>query len=98
VIAWFDTAELLGQGFATMPTTTVRDLRNHFARVSRWIENGENVMVTRGGKPFATLTPVGEGSLDRKWPDLSERLRRNFPKGIQGKPMGQIISEARGEQ
>lgn len=55
-------------------------------------------MVTRGGKPFATLTPVGEGPLDRKWPDLSERLRRNFPKGIQGKPRGQIISEARGEQ
>ena len=43
-----------------MKTTTVRDLRNHFARLSAWIENGESVEITKGGKVFARLVPAAE--------------------------------------
>ncbi|MDD5200950.1 MAG: hypothetical protein PHC88_14235 [Terrimicrobiaceae bacterium] len=35
--------------------TTVRDLRNHFADVAKWIERDEAVTITRNGAPFATL-------------------------------------------
>lgn len=42
----------------TVKTATVRDLRNHFADVARWIEEGELVAITRHGATFATLSPA----------------------------------------
>jgi antitoxin (DNA-binding transcriptional repressor) of toxin-antitoxin stability system len=41
-----------------MKTATVRDLRNHFADVAKWIEEGEAVAITRHGATFATLSPA----------------------------------------
>ena len=41
-----------------MKTATVRDLRNHFADVAKWIEHGEPVTITRNGVAFATLAPA----------------------------------------
>jgi antitoxin (DNA-binding transcriptional repressor) of toxin-antitoxin stability system len=41
-----------------MKTATVRDLRNHFAAVAKWIEDGEQVAITRNGVLFATLAPA----------------------------------------
>lgn len=40
-----------------MKTATVADLRNHFRRVSAWIENGETVEIIKRGRPFARLVP-----------------------------------------
>ena len=42
----------------TMKTATVRDLRNRFADVAKWIEGGEQVAITRNGAAFATLAPA----------------------------------------
>ena len=42
-----------------MKTATVRDLRNNFARLSAWIGEGQSVVITKGGKPFARLVPAG---------------------------------------
>ncbi len=41
-----------------MKTATVRDLRNHFARVSAWIEGGEEVELTKRGKVVARIVPA----------------------------------------
>lgn len=41
-----------------MKTATVADLRNHFPRVFRWIEEGESVEVTKRGRVVARLVPV----------------------------------------
>ena len=41
-----------------MKTATVRDLRNKFADVAKWIEHGEAVTITRNGAAFATLAPA----------------------------------------
>jgi antitoxin (DNA-binding transcriptional repressor) of toxin-antitoxin stability system len=41
-----------------MKTATVRDLRNNFATVAKWIEEGEPVTITRSGVVFATLAPA----------------------------------------
>ena len=41
-----------------MKTASVADLRNHFRRVSAWIENGEAVEIVKRGRPFARLLPV----------------------------------------
>ena len=41
-----------------MKTATVADLRNHFRRVSAWIENGEAVQIVKRGRAFAQLVPM----------------------------------------
>lgn len=40
-----------------MKTATLRELRNDFARVSKWIEKGEAVQIIKRGKPFARVVP-----------------------------------------
>ncbi len=53
-----------------MKTATVADLRNHFRRVSTWVEHGETVQILRRGKAFARLTaesyfkPLGVPKVD----------------------------------
>lgn len=58
-------------------TATVRDLRNHFAAVAKWIEDGEKVTITRGGAAFATLAPARE-EVPRKV-DWAARFKRRPP-------------------
>ena len=41
-----------------MKTANVRDLRNNFASLETWVENGEQVEVLKRGKPVAWLIPV----------------------------------------
>lgn len=40
-----------------MKTATVRDLRNHYSGLMEWIEAGEEIRITRRGKPIARLVP-----------------------------------------
>ncbi|CAN5699537.1 hypothetical protein BH20VER1_BH20VER1_11660 [soil metagenome] len=40
-----------------MKTATIADLRNHFPRVFRWIEEGEQVELTKRGRVVARLVP-----------------------------------------
>ena len=40
-----------------MKTTTVRELRNNYSRVLRWVSKGEEVEVTRRGKVVAKVVP-----------------------------------------
>ena len=40
-----------------MKTATIRDLRNEFARLSKWLERGETVQLLKRGKPFARVVP-----------------------------------------
>jgi prevent-host-death family protein len=40
-----------------MKTASVRDLRNNFAKISRWLEDGQEVEITKRGKTMAKLVP-----------------------------------------
>lgn len=40
-----------------MKTATVRDLRNDFGKLSKWLEKGETVQIIKRGKPFARVVP-----------------------------------------
>ncbi|MEI6071498.1 MAG: type II toxin-antitoxin system prevent-host-death family antitoxin [Verrucomicrobiae bacterium] len=60
-------------------TATVRDLRNRFADVAKWIEDGEQVTITRHGADFATLAPARPGK-PRK-PDWKAWLKTHPPLG-----------------
>lgn len=44
-----------------MKTATVRDLRNNFARLSKWLERGETIEILKRGKPVADLVPKAGG-------------------------------------
>ena len=62
-----------------MKTATVRDLRNHFADLAKWIELGEAVTITRNGTAFATLAPA-KAAKPRKV-DWATRLASRKPLG-----------------
>ena len=40
-----------------MRTATVRDLRNHYLKLMKWIAAGEEILITKRGRPIARLTP-----------------------------------------
>jgi len=40
-----------------MKTTTVRELRNNYSRVLRWVSAGEEVRITRHGTIVARVVP-----------------------------------------
>jgi prevent-host-death family protein len=67
-----------------MKTATVRDLRNCFARLSAWIENGEPVEITKDGKPFARLVPAAAAATSRKLvkPDILKRLKKTWGRRV----------------
>jgi antitoxin (DNA-binding transcriptional repressor) of toxin-antitoxin stability system len=44
--------------FYIMKRASVADLRNHFRRISAWIEDGETVEIVKRGKAFARLIPI----------------------------------------
>lgn len=62
-----------------MKTATVADLRNRFPRVFKWIEEGEQVEVTKRGKVVARLVPAPKLKPSRfKVPDFEAIERRVF--------------------
>ena len=44
-----------------MKTATIHDLRNDFARLSKWLEQGETIEIVKRGKPVADLVPKNAG-------------------------------------
>lgn len=80
-----DAMESVIQFCITMKTATVRDLRNHFADLAKWIEHGEQVTITRNGAAFATLAPAARQKLRKV--DWASRLKK-FP------PLGKRIPKA----
>jgi len=63
-----------------MKSATVADLRNKFATISKWIDDGEAVTITKRGIPFATLAPARRKKAPRSV-DWRARLNQRFPKG-----------------
>lgn len=62
-----------------MKRATIRDLRNRFPRVAAWIGEGEAVEITKSGKPFAHLVPVGSRRRRKLVkPDIMARLKATW--------------------
>jgi len=60
-----------------MKTATVRDLRNHYSGLLEWIEAGEEIRITRRGKPIARLVPEPEAPADQVDWSLSPAVGRD---------------------
>jgi prevent-host-death family protein len=72
-----------------MKTATVGEIQKNFAQVLREIKAGEEIVVTRRGKPVAVIVAMGaKKGID--WPDF-------FNEGIEikGKPVSRIVIEDR---
>lgn len=78
-----------------MKTASVRDLRNHFADVAKWIADGELVSITRHGSVFATLSPAAPKK--RLTADWNGRFKDHPPlgKGISIRKTSEIWSDLR---
>ncbi len=61
-----------------MKTATVADLRNHFRRVSAWLENGETVEILKRGQVIAQLVPVRRKPRSAEKPDIMARLNQQW--------------------
>lgn len=81
----------------TMKTATVADLRNKFSTVSKWIHDGEAVVITKRGIPFATLEPTQRHEPPRPVDRLA-RLEKIFPDGPVAGDSSSIIDYDRGDR
>jgi len=82
-----------------MKTATVRDLRNEFPKVARWIEEGECVEITRSGKAFAHLSPVPHSvAPEVEMPDFLARLHRLFPSEAATLETSSVVDYDRGDR
>lgn len=79
-----------------MKSASVADLRNNFATVSKWIQAGEAVTITKRGRAFATLAPAGKKKLAPAPVDRMDRLRRMFPDGPVKGDIQDVLNYERG--
>lgn len=63
-----------------MKTATVADLRNHFPKIAAWLAAGEEVRVTRRGKPLARIVPDKPDKPPVR-PDFAARRKAIFKDG-----------------
>jgi len=77
-----------------MKTATVRQIRHDFGTVLNWVEEGEQVEVSKRGKVVALITapPQPKASGPKKRPDFAARLKRIFGDKVLD---GNIIVEER---
>ena len=80
-----------------MKTATVREIRHDFSRVLTWVEDGEQVEITKRKRVVARLVPAKAKPRKLEWPDLAARRKKIFPNGVKGKPASKIVDEGRGE-
>ena len=82
-----------------MKTATVRDLRNRYTSLLRWISAGEEVLITQRGVVIARLSPETLQSAQVvNWADSPE-VRRNRSRDtvLSSEQAATIISEAGGK-
>ncbi len=94
-----DAVPIVIQICLTMKSATIRDLRNAFPTVARWIEEGESVEITRSGKPFARMEPIKpDCTTPLAIPDFLARLRERFPHEKPGKGLSGVVDYDRGDR
>lgn len=81
-----------------MKTATVRDLRNHYTSLLRWIAAGEEVEITQKGVLVARLVPPPvEAPSQVNWADSPEVKRnRQLERQLTAEESAALIAEAGG--
>ena len=72
-----------------MKTASVGEIQKNFAKVIIGINNGEEITITKRGKPVAKIVSLGPKD-EIEWPDFySEAI------SLKGKPVSKIVIEGR---
>ncbi|MBN9688726.1 MAG: type II toxin-antitoxin system prevent-host-death family antitoxin [Verrucomicrobia bacterium] len=80
-----------------MKTTTVRELRNHYSRVLKWVSLGEEVEVTRRGKVVARVVPASTAKKSAvDWSQSAALTRQPWSKTLTAKESSAILAESQG--
>ncbi len=81
-----------------MRKTTIREVQHNLSQVLRWVEDGEEVEVTRRDRVVAKIVPAGHVSKTPRWPDFAKRAEAIWGKRPRGKPASEILIEDRKER
>jgi len=78
-----------------MKSTTVRELRNNYSKVLKWVAKGEEVEVTRRGKPVARVVPVASaGPLEVDWNKSAALTRKSWSKPLTAEQSAAVLAES----
>ncbi len=72
-----------------MKSATVGEIQKNFARILKEIKAGEEITITKRGKPIAKMTALGPKN-EIEWPDFYDEAIE-----LKGKPVGEIVIEGR---
>lgn len=85
-----------------MVTATIREVQHNLAAFIRRVENGQEVVIRRRNRVVARLVPSTPQPGERRrvdWSDLREWQRKVWgDKPLPGKPVSEILYEARGDR
>jgi prevent-host-death family protein len=80
-----------------MKSTTVRELRNNYSRVLKWVENGEEVEVTRRGKVVAKVVPpIPASAVEVDWSKSAALNRKPWSRSLTVDQSAAILAESQG--
>ncbi len=80
-----------------MRTTTVRELRNNYAKVIKWVAKGEEVEVTRRGKVVAKVVPpVAAKVTTVDWAQSAALNRPAWGKALTAKESAAVLADSQG--
>jgi len=82
-----------------MKTATVRDLRNRYTSLLRWISAGEEILITQRGVVIARLSPATAQTAGRvNWAESPEvRRDRSHEAVLSAGESAALIAEAGGK-
>jgi prevent-host-death family protein len=79
-----------------MKTATVRELRNNYSAVLKWVSSGQEVQVTRRGKVVAKVVPPSSNSPKIDWSQSAALNRAELSRKLTAKESAAILAESQG--
>lgn len=80
-----------------MKSTTVRDLRNNYSKVLKWVAKGEEVEVTRRGKAVAKVVPIAVPvPAEVDWSKSAALNRKAWSTVLTAKQSAAVLAESQG--
>lgn len=80
-----------------MKSTTVRELRNNYSKVLKWVSKGEEVEVTRRGKVVAKVVPPLRASPSEvDWANSAALNRKPWSAALTAEQSAAILHDSQG--
>ena len=80
-----------------MRTTSVRELRNNYAKVLKWVAKGEEVDVTRRGKIVAKVVPPSAAKATQvDWSQSAALSRRPWSTTLTTDESAALLADSQG--